>query len=148
MCQKSTIIFYLYRHFIEKLNLIFMSIFTIFSRQKLNKKTYEFLCWLGVADEFDISFVLDVTVLNQRERREFCGKRIIAFQTDLCEEIQAAPEFAVIALPWIAQTTERKILEQKGVKNIFYLLHSHNRSDNFIQHFLCVWMMYKHNKLI
>ncbi len=112
------------------------------------KKTYEFLCWLGVADEFDISFVLDVTVLNQRERREFCGKRIIAFQTDLCEEMQAAPEFAVIALPWIAQTTERKILEQKGVKNIFYLLHSHNRSDNFIQNFLCVWMMYKHNKLI
>ena len=112
------------------------------------KKAYDCLKWLGVADEFDISFVLDATVLNQTNERTFCGKRVIAFQTELCSEAGANPDMCAVALPWIAQTGERMILEQIGVSNIFYLTASFNRRDNFIQNFLCVWLMYKHGKLL
>ena len=71
------------------------------------KKAYDCLKWLGVADEFDISFVLDATVLNQTNERTFCGKRVIAFQTELCSEAGANPDMCAVALPWIAQTGER-----------------------------------------
>ena len=112
------------------------------------KKAYDFLCWLGVEQEFDISFVLDITLLNQTGERTFCGRPLIAFQTDLCDFVRSAPETCAVALPWIAQTNERDTLSESGLTNLFYLLQSHNRRDNFIQNFLCVWMMYKHGKLI
>lgn len=120
----------------------------IYGTDERAKKAYDFLCWLGVVNEFRISFVLDITVLNREECREFCGKRVVAFQTDLCQEVQTAPEFAAVVLPWIAQTAEREILEGLGLSNIFYLLGSQNRSDNFIQNFICIWLMYKHKKLL
>jgi glycosyltransferase involved in cell wall biosynthesis/organic radical activating enzyme len=112
------------------------------------KKAYDFLQWLGVVDEFNISFVLDITVLNKESNHIFCGKRIIAFQTDLCPELRGAPEESVVALPWIAQSNEREILEKIGLVNIFYLTPSHNRCDNFVQNFVCVWLMYRHGKLL
>ena len=112
------------------------------------KKAYDFLQWLGVADEFDISFVLDITAYNKESNHEFCGQRVIAFQTDLCTELRGTPEQSAVALPWIAQTNEREMLEQIGLVNIFYLTPSQNRRDNFIQNFICVWLMYKHGKLL
>jgi glycosyltransferase involved in cell wall biosynthesis/organic radical activating enzyme len=112
------------------------------------KKAYDFLQWLGVADEFNITFVIDITVLNKESNHIFCGKRVIAFQTDLCAELQSSYEESVVALPWIAQSNEREILEQIGVENIFYLIQTHNRRDNFIQNFVSVWLIYKHGKLL
>lgn len=120
----------------------------LFGIDEKAKKTYDFLCWLGVEKDFDISFVLDITVLNKTEERHFCGRPVIAFQTDLCNQVKKAPEESVIALPWIAQINEKKILEELGAAHIFYLLPSHNRRDNFIQNFLCVWLMYRHGKLL
>jgi glycosyltransferase involved in cell wall biosynthesis/organic radical activating enzyme len=112
------------------------------------KKAYDLLQWLGVADEFNISFVLDSTVFNHESERAFCGKRVIPFQTELCDEVRAAPEECVVALPWIAQSNEREILEQLGPVGIFYLTSSYNRRDNFVQNFVCVWLMYRHEKLL
>lgn len=113
------------------------------------KKAYDFLKWLGVSEEFHISFVLDITVLNREgSPREFCGKRVIPFQTELCDEMSTEPEESLIALPWISQTAEREILINLGIKNIYYLITSSNRRDNFFQNFVCVWYMYKHHKLL
>ncbi len=112
------------------------------------KKAYNALKWLGIAEEFCISFVQDITVYNQESEHVFCEKPIIPFQTVLCDEVRIAPGECVVALPWIAQTCEREILEQIGLTNIFYLIPSHNRCDNFIQNFVCVWLMYKHGKLL
>jgi hypothetical protein len=105
------------------------------------KKAYAALRWLGVADEFCISFVQDITVYNKENEHVFCEKPIIPFQTVLCDQVRSAPEEGVVALPWIAQTNEREILKQIGLTNIFYLVPSHNRCDNFIQNFVCVWLM-------
>ena len=120
----------------------------IYGNDEKSKKAYECLCWLGIADEFKISFVQDITVFNRETDHTFCGKRIIPFQTVLCDELKENPASAAVVLPWIAQTNERAILEKIGVSNIFYLLVSHNRRDNFIQNFLCVWLMYKHHRLL
>ncbi len=120
----------------------------IYGVDEISKKTYDFLQWLGVADEFSISFVIDITNFKRESDHTFCGKRVIAFQTDLSIELCSAFEESVIALPWVALANEREILERTGFANIFYLSHSHNRSDNFIQNFVCVWLMYKHGKLL
>jgi len=113
------------------------------------KDAYDFLQWLGVSEEFNISFVLDITVLNQEGSvRSFCGKRVIAFQTELCDEMSAAPEESLVALPYISQTAEREILSGLGIENIYFLSVSFDRRDNFIQNFVCVWFMYRHHKLV
>ena len=120
----------------------------IFGVDEKAGNAYKLLQWLGVADEFNISFVLDITVINQGADRTFCGKPVIPFQTELCDALRAAPEECAVALPWIAQTAERAIMEELGADNIFYLLGSNNRRDNFVQNFVCVWLMYKHGKLL
>lgn len=112
------------------------------------KQAYEFLCWLGVAEEFEISFVVDRAALGRKRQGTFCGKRVIPFQTILCKEVQKSPGTAAVALLWSGQSAERELLEQAHVNNIFYLSHSHNRRDNFIQNFICIWLMYKHGKLL
>ncbi len=112
------------------------------------EKTYKVLQWLKIADEFNISFVLDITVINQGGAQTFCGKRIVPFQTEVCDAFRAAPEECAIALPQISQTTERAMLEALNATNIFYLAISHNRRDNFIQNFVCVWLMYKKGELL
>jgi glycosyltransferase involved in cell wall biosynthesis/organic radical activating enzyme len=112
------------------------------------KKIYDLLRWLDVADEFNISFVLDITVWNKESQHMFCGKRVIAFQTDLCAEVSRAPEENVIALPAASQTNETAILKGLNVHNIFHIIEAYNRNDNFIQNYLCVWLMYKHGILL
>ena len=112
------------------------------------RDAYAVLQWLGVADAFNISFVLDITVFNQSSEHQFCGRPVIPFQTTLCDRVRSAPDESAVALPWIAQTNERAILEQIGLANLFYLIPSHNRQDNFIQNFVCVWLMYQHGKLL
>lgn len=109
---------------------------------------YAVLQWLGVADELDVSFVLDITVYNKSKQRLFCDRPIVPFQTALCDRVRKAPDECAVALPWIAQSNESAILQQLGLKNLFYLIPSHNRRDNFIQNFVCVWLMYKHGKLL
>lgn len=120
----------------------------LFGTDEKAKKAYEFLCWLGVDKDFDISFVLDITILNKTNERSFFERPVIAFQTELCDKVKTAPEECAVVLPWIAQVNERATLEELGVSNIFYLLTSHNRRDNFIQNFVCIWMMYRHGKLL
>lgn len=117
----------------------------IYGTSEMAKQAYDFLCWLGVADEFDISFVLDIP---EGSAETFCGRPVIALQTDFRKEISSAPEKVAVALSWYTETCPREISEQAGVTNIFYLANSNGRHDNFIQHFICVWLMYKHGKLL
>lgn len=120
----------------------------IYGVDEIAEKTYKMLKWLGIDDEFNISFALDITVINQGSCRTFCGRPVISFQTKLCDAVRKAPEKCVIALANSMQTNEQRALEKLGAYNIFYMIHSHNRRDNFIQNFICVWLMYKHGKLL
>lgn len=120
----------------------------IYGVDETAEKAYKALKWLGIADEFNISFVLDTTVINQGGPQSFCGRKVVPFQTTALEDFRANPEKCAIALLYISQTAERTALEESGATNIFYMLHSHNRRDNFIQNFVCVWLMYKKGKLL
>ncbi len=112
------------------------------------RNAFGVLQWLGVADELNVSFVLDITVYNQSSEHTFLGRPVIPLQTTLCDRVRKAPDKCAVALPWIAQTNERAMLLELGLKNLFYLIPSHNRRDNFIQNFVCVWLMYRHGKLL
>lgn len=120
----------------------------IYGVNETAEKAYKALRWLGIADEFDISFVLDTAVINQGGSRSFCGRKVVPFQTTVLDDFRANPEKCAIALSYVSQTAERAALEEIGATNIFYMLHSHNRRDNFIQNFVCVWLMYKKGKLL
>lgn len=120
----------------------------LYGNDERAQKAYECLCWLKVENDFDINFVQDITVYNKEDEHTFCGRPIVPFQTVVCNNMGAEPKACAIALPWIAQINERAILEELGVTNIFYLSASQNRRDNFLQNFLCVWLMYKHGKLL
>lgn len=120
----------------------------IYGVDETAEKAYKALRWLGIADEFDISFVLDTTVINQGGSRSFCGRKVVPFQTTVLDDFRGNPEKCAIALSYVSQTAERAALEEIGATNIFYMLHSHNRRDNFIQNFVCVWLMYKKGELL
>jgi glycosyltransferase involved in cell wall biosynthesis/organic radical activating enzyme len=120
----------------------------LYGMDETAEKTYNFLKWLKVDKDIAITFVVDITIYNRMDSHEFCGKRVIAFQTDVCDEVRDALEESVVALPSAAQTAETEILHQLGYYNIFYLNGNSNRRDNFIQNFVCVWVMYKHGKLL
>ena len=115
----------------------------IYGTGEISVKAYNCLKWLGVDDDFNVVFVSDESDINNLH-----GRDIINFR-DLCDKITSIQlETSIVVLYWHKPTDMADTLQQLGFNNIFYLTHTHNRRDNFIQNFLCVWLMYKHNKLL
>ncbi len=129
------------------------------------KKAYDVLDWLGVSDEFEIHFVED-RLLNAynaylcirsflkspssgllniaQAKKELCGKPVISLR-QLYSALRKDRESSAILL----RTNHRaENLRRLGAMNVFRMGNSRNRRDNFIQNFLCVWLMYKHDKLM
>ncbi|WP_297826616.1 glycosyltransferase [uncultured Desulfovibrio sp.] len=119
----------------------------IYGTDEVAKKAYDVLRWLYVDDNFEINFVVDDTVTEENPAI-FCGRPVLPFVKSVCARLDGMQEESAVLLPFISKTNERAILENLGVKNIFYLNVSYNRRDNFIQNFLCVWLMYAQGKLL
>lgn len=115
----------------------------LYGINEVSKQTYDFLCWLGVADELDVSFLAGADC-----PKTYCGRPVIVMKPSWLRKISRAPEKVAVALLYTGEKVERKIFEEAGITNIFYLVPSNNRRDNFIQNFVCVWLMYKHGKLL
>lgn len=119
----------------------------IYGTDSVAKKAYNFLKWLHVDGNFEIYFIVDDTVTAENPAI-FCGCPVLPFVKGVCARLDGMQEQGAVLLPFISKTNERAILENLGVKNIFYLNGSQNRRDNFIQNFLCVWLMYAQGKLL
>lgn len=114
-----------------------------------SKTAYDCLVWLGVEKEFDVLFLEDESVLDTLPEKVFCGRPVLGIHTQLGQDMAArGPEKAAVALLHFSQKDAQAAVEDAGCENIFYLWNENNRRDNFIQHFLCVWLMYKHGKLM
>lgn len=119
----------------------------IYGTDEVARKAYDFLQWLHIDDNFEIFFVLDDSIIHLNPA-EFCGRPVLPFSAEVCARLRGMQEQSAILLPFISKTSERAILENLNVSNIFYLSVSHNRQDNFIQNFLCIWLMYSQGKLL
>lgn len=119
----------------------------IYGTDEVARKAYDFLRWLHIDDKFEIFFVLDDSIINLNPA-EFCGRPVIPFSAEVCARLKDMQELSAILLPNISKTNERTILENLNIANVFYLSVSHNRRDNFIQNFLCIWLMYSQEKLL
>lgn len=118
----------------------------IWGTNEYTKHHYDFLSWLGVENDFEISFVVDESDIIKNQ--SFCGKRVISLQTTLLNELRNTPDKAVVALFGRDMTSVPPLLEKNGNPYIFYLIPEINCRDNFIQNFICIWYMYKYNKLL
>ncbi|WP_300692497.1 radical SAM protein [uncultured Oscillibacter sp.] len=121
-----------------------------------DKKLSSFLQWLDVEGDFRITYVLTARAvggnlrdkyLRHEEVPAFRGKRVISFGR-MCSELREGPEESVVVLGSPGQTGLVEKLEKIGFHNIFYMGSGINRRDNFIQNFLCVWLMYRRGKLL
>lgn len=107
---------------------------------------YEFLCWLGVDKDFNICFVQEEDVLA--EDGTFMGQPAISYCKELRNRIAQAPEENVVVLPRGMKNCNNEPVQGLEGLNLFYYSTAHNQQDNFIQNFVCVWYMYKHDKLL
>ncbi|SCM83668.1 Molybdenum cofactor biosynthesis enzyme [uncultured Sporomusa sp.] len=117
----------------------------IWGVSELAKKCYEFLLYLNLADKFNIVF-LDKSTKKQSEL--FCGKTVLPPQALLESARQNVKNKAIVLAFPNGQDEVRELLNRHGIVNVFSALQQHNRNDNFIQNFLCIWAMYKHGILI
>lgn len=108
-----------------------------------SKRDYDFLRWIDAVKDFNITFVSDISVHDCDIKNE----RVITFDS-LCEELYLAHEKAVVILKSPNLEEETKLILNTGKAYVFYLDPAVNRRDNFIQNFVCIWMMYKYKKLL
>ena len=87
-----------------------------------------FINWLGVAEDFCIANTIDFN--------------------DTLKNPRFSPENTIVVLTNPEQADIAATIKNLGYNHIFYLSPAHNRRDNFIQNFACIWLMYKHGKLL
>ncbi len=122
----------------------------IFGFDNIAKKTYEFIKWLGIESDFDITFIWDTTEHENESVSDcFCGKKVIKYNSDSKNnEIIDSIEDTVVVLKDREQTRRLERIKKMGVEHIFFMKPSHLGKDNFVQNFVCVYMMYKYGKLV
>lgn len=109
---------------------------------------YEFLNWLKLTDEFVIKFVdLDI----EKQKCKFNGFEVIS-PSSLFEVLSvgnANTESVVVVTPFLENKKIIDECEKNNVQNLFnWHVMNHIQTNSFIQHFMCIWLAYKHNKLL
>ncbi|AGA70306.1 molybdenum cofactor biosynthesis enzyme [Desulfitobacterium dichloroeliminans LMG P-21439] len=117
----------------------------IWGVSEVAKKCYDFLLFLNFNNKFNIIFL---DKCSEKQNELFCGKKVFSPQSLLESTRQNAKKKAVILAFSNGQDEVRELLNRYGIVNVFSALQQHNRNDNFIQNFLCVWAMYKYGILI
>lgn len=122
----------------------------LFGMDETSKKMLDFLEWLNLDKDFDIFFIWDKTEHESEIVPEvFCGKKVICYDSSSrAEDIVKDIDNSVVVLKSYGHTRRRDLLLDKGISNIFYMNHSHNNESNFVQNFVCIYMMYRHNILV
>lgn len=122
----------------------------LFGTDNDSEDMYNFLIWLGMDKDIKIYFVWDETEHEDEfVPNEFCGRKVIRYNnnsnaTDIVEDINQS----VVVLKKYGHTRRRDLLINKGIENIFYMIPEHNGRKNFVQNFVCIYMMYKYGKLV
>ena len=122
----------------------------LFNTDEGSEEILRFLTWLNVESEFEITILVSKDHLEQGTPGQFCGRPVLSYDADLEEQgiLPAMAEESVFVLPHCGQTQRHALLCRLGAKYIFFRSHTRNRRDNFIQNFLCIWLMYKHGRLL
>lgn len=105
------------------------------------KKCLEFIRWLKIDADFNIRFVDSD---KEKQHAEFCGIPVISPD----ELSDPETSVVVIAISGDSYKEVTLVLERGGFSCYFFWNHAHNSKRNFVQHFLCVYLMYKHGKLL
>nr|WP_027871589.1 radical SAM protein [[Eubacterium] cellulosolvens] len=124
----------------------------LFGFDEVAKKMYDFLKWLKIDDDFNILFIWDKT-----EHEDvvvpciFCGKQVVIYdEHNHPDQIVNNKENSIVVFKSRSQTRRldriRKMLGDDT--SIFFMEPSIIAVDNFIQSFICIYMMYKYNKLV
>lgn len=122
----------------------------IFGFDEVARKTYDFIKWLGIIDDFDINFIWDETEHEDIIVPDvFCGKCVVTYNcSSSIEEIIDTNENTIIVLQDRKQTRRLERIRKIGAKQVFFMNPSHLGKDNFVQNFICIYMMYKYGKLV
>ena len=139
-------------HELDDIGNVFLRIknISIFGFDNTARKTYEFIKWLGIENDFAISFIWDETEHeNEVVPESVCGKNIVVYNAESrAEDIIDTNENTIVVLKDREQTRRLDRIRKMGVKKIFFMNPSHLGKDNFVQNFICIYMMYKYGKLV
>ena len=109
---------------------------------------YNFLKWLGADNDFNIVFVDSD---SEKQAGDFCGVKVISPQV-LFERLKekTVNNTSVMVVTVAAANDEiMEICAEHGIVHLFnWIMYSHSQKNNFIQHFLCIWLLYKRGKLL
>lgn len=114
------------------------------------KKMFDFVKWLGIENDFDIKFIWDETEHEGEAHPEyFCGKKVIVYNGESnLQDIIADNDNTVVVMKDRGHTRRVERLRRVGVERIFYMNPSRLGIDNFVQNFICIYMMYKYEILV
>ena len=112
------------------------------------QECYNFLNWLKVDKDLEIQFVDSDEKI---QKVGCCSKKVIS-PNELFSRLSCDDEnsISVVVVAIVKENEElMEMCVKKGVKHLFNnLVTSHRRTDNFIQHFICTWLLYKKGELL
>ena len=122
----------------------------LFGFDEQSSDMLNFLKWIDIEKDFNIKFVWDE---SEHEGEcvpdTFCDKPVVVYNAkSKPEDIIDTNENTIVVLKRHEHTRRRDLLLSKGITQIFYMEASHLGKNNFIQNFVCVYMMYKYGKLL
>ncbi|GHT01674.1 hypothetical protein AGMMS50276_30180 [Synergistales bacterium] len=106
----------------------------------------KFLRWLGIADDFQIRFVDSASA---KWGTDVCGYRVIS-PNDFFASVNASDVVVITPLGRYDEIVDSFPANIRGgMGNVFNWSNINNKQTNeFIRHFLCVYLLYKYDKLL